>query len=77
MEDKSGPEAGISGAVEDVKGRAKQAAGAAMRDERLQREGEAQQAKADAERDVAEHETKAEKARAEADVREAEQRSRQ
>ncbi len=78
MSDKdSGPEAGLKGAVEDIKGKAKEAGGAITGDESLEREGEAQQEKADAKRDVAEKEAKAEKARAEAQAHEAEQRSAQ
>jgi uncharacterized protein YjbJ (UPF0337 family) len=49
----SGPKAGVEGAVEDVKGRAKEAVGAVTGDESLKREGEAQQDKAAAQRDVA------------------------
>jgi len=78
MSDKdSGPEAGAKGIVEDVKGKAKEAVGALTGKEELKREGEAQQAKADAQRDVAVKEGEAEKARAEARAHEAEQRSHQ
>jgi uncharacterized protein YjbJ (UPF0337 family) len=78
MADKdSGPEAGIKGIVEDVKGRAKEAVGAVTGNDDLQREGEAQQSKAGAERDVAKFEAKAEKARAESEVHEAEERAAQ
>ena len=78
MSDKdSGPEAGAKGIVEDVKGKAKEAVGALTGKEELKREGEAQQAKADAQRDVAVREGEAEKARAEARAHEAEQRSHQ
>ena len=78
MSDKdSGPEAGAKGIVEDVKGKAKEAVGALTGKEELKREGEAQQAKADAQRDVAVKEGEAEKARAEASAHEAEQRSHQ
>jgi uncharacterized protein YjbJ (UPF0337 family) len=73
----SGPKAGVEGAVEDVKGRAKEAAGAVTGDKSLKREGEAQQDKAAAQRDVAAREAEAEKARAEASAAEAEQRSHQ
>jgi uncharacterized protein YjbJ (UPF0337 family) len=73
----SGPEAGIKGVVEDVKGKAKEAVGAVTGDDELKREGSAQQKKAEAERDVAAKEAEAEKARAVADAREAEQRSHQ
>jgi uncharacterized protein YjbJ (UPF0337 family) len=77
MGTKSGPEAGISGVVEDVKGKAKEAVGAVVGDEDMRREGEAQQRKADAERDVAQKEAEADRARAEARAHEAEQRSHQ
>jgi uncharacterized protein YjbJ (UPF0337 family) len=73
----TGPESGAKGVVEEVKGRAKQAVGAVTGDEDTKREGEAQQEKADAQRDVAKHEAEAERARAEAEAREAEQRAHQ
>ena len=73
----SGPEAGAEGVVEDVKGRAKEAAGAVTGNESLKKEGEAQQDKAAAQRDVAAKEAEAEKARAAASAAEAEQRSHQ
>jgi uncharacterized protein YjbJ (UPF0337 family) len=73
----SGPKAGVEGVVEDVKGRAKEAAGAVTGDESLKQEGEAQQDKAAAQRDVAAKEAEAEKARAAAAAAEAEQRSHQ
>jgi uncharacterized protein YjbJ (UPF0337 family) len=77
MANESGPEAGIEGVVEEVKGRAKEAAGVVTGDESLKREGEAQQDKAAALRDVAAKEAEAEKARAKARAAEAEQRSHQ
>jgi uncharacterized protein YjbJ (UPF0337 family) len=73
----SGPEAGVKGVVEDVKGKAKQAVGAVTGNDDLEAEGEAQQRKADAQRDVAEKEAEAEKARATAEAHEAEQRAHQ
>jgi len=73
----SGPKAGAKGIVEDVKGKAKQAAGAVTDNDRLEEEGRAQQEKADAERDVAKREGQAEAARAEAKEKEAEQRAAQ
>jgi uncharacterized protein YjbJ (UPF0337 family) len=76
-EQKSGPEAGVKGVVEGVKGKAKEAVGAVTGNDELKREGAAQQDKADAQRDVAVKEGEAEKARAVADAREAEQRSHQ
>jgi uncharacterized protein YjbJ (UPF0337 family) len=78
MADKdSGPKAGIKGVVEDVKGKAKQAAGALTSNEDMKNEGEAQQEKADAQREVAEHEARAEKARGESEAQEAQQRAHQ
>ncbi len=77
-EDKSsGPEAGVKGIVEDVKGKAKEAAGAVTGKDDLRQEGRAQQDKAAAEREVAAKEAQAEKARAEAEAHEAEQRAHQ
>jgi uncharacterized protein YjbJ (UPF0337 family) len=73
----TGPEAAVKGVAEEVKGRVKEAAGAVVGDEDLKKEGEAQQRKADADRDVAEHEAKAEKARAASDAHEAEERAHQ
>jgi len=78
MADKdTGPEAGVKGVVEDVKGKAKEAAGAVTGNQELKREGAAQQDKAEAKREVATKEAEAEKARAEAEAHEAEQRSHQ
>ncbi len=70
----SGPESGVKGVVEDLKGKAKSAAGAVTGDDDMQREGEAQQRKAEADRDVARKEADAEKSRAESEAHEAEQR---
>lgn len=73
----SGPQAGVSGVVEDLKGKAKEAVGAVTGNRDLKQEGRAQQDKAEAERDVARKEAEAEQARARADAFEAEQRSHQ
>ena len=73
----TGPEAGVRGVVEDVKGKVKEAAGAATGKDRLRREGRAQQDKAAAEREVATKEAEAEKARAKAEAHEADQRAQQ
>jgi uncharacterized protein YjbJ (UPF0337 family) len=73
----SGPEAGVKGVVEDVKGKAKEAIGSVTGNKDLEREGEAQQDKAAAEREVAEKEAEAEKARAKSEAKEAEQRAHQ
>ena len=67
----------MKGIVEDVKGKAKEAAGAVAGKGESRCEGRAQQDKAEAERDVAAKEAEAEKARAEAEAHEAEQRSHQ
>jgi uncharacterized protein YjbJ (UPF0337 family) len=73
----TGPQAGAKGVIEGLKGKVKEAAGALTGQDELKQEGEAQQAKADAQRDVAAKEAEAEKARAQAEVHEAEQRSHQ
>ncbi len=77
MSNDSGPRSGAKGVVEDIKGKAKEAAGAITDDEQLKREGRAQQDKAAAEREVAVREAEAEKARAKARGHEAEQRAHQ
>lgn len=78
MSDKdSGPEAGVKGVVEDVKGKAKEAVGTVTGRDDLVREGEAQQDKADAERDVAKKEAEAESARAGAQAAEERQKAEQ
>lgn len=71
----SGPGAGAKGIVEDIKGKAKAAAGALTGKDSLRREGEAQQDKAESQREVARKEAEAEKARAEAAADEARQRA--
>ena len=73
----TGPKAAVKGVVEDVKGKAKEAAGVVTGNRDLEKEGEAQQSKAEAEREVAAKEAEAEKARAEAEAHEAEQRAHQ
>lgn len=73
----TGPESGAKGMVEDIKGKAKEVAAEVTGREDLEREGEAQQSKADAQRDVAEHEAKAETSRAEAEAQEAQQKANQ
>jgi uncharacterized protein YjbJ (UPF0337 family) len=76
-EKESGPEAGVKGVVEDVKGKAKEAIGSVTGNKDMEREGEAQQDKAAAKREVAEKEAEADKARAKAEAHEAEQRANQ
>jgi uncharacterized protein YjbJ (UPF0337 family) len=73
----SGPSAGVSGVVEGVKGKAKEAVGAATGRDDMRREGIAQQEKGEAQREVAQKEAEAERARAKASAREAEQRAQQ
>ncbi|KAA0118089.1 MAG: CsbD-like protein [Mycobacterium sp.] len=74
---KTGPESGLSGVVEDVKGKAKEAVGTVTGRDDLTREGEAQQDKAQAERDVAKKEAEADSARAGADAAEQRQKAEQ
>jgi len=76
-DEKSGPQAAVGGVVEDVKGKAKEALGSVTNNEDMKREGQAQQDKADAERDVARKEGEAEAARKRAESDEARQRSHQ
>lgn len=73
----TGPEAGAEGAVEKLKGAAKEVVGNVTGSDELAAEGEAQQKKAAAETDIAEHEAKAEAARAKAEAHEAEELSHQ
>jgi uncharacterized protein YjbJ (UPF0337 family) len=73
----SGPEEGIKGVVEDVKGKAKEAVGTVTGRDDLTEEGKAQQDKADAQRDAAAKEAEAEKARGEAKAQEKRQESHQ
>jgi uncharacterized protein YjbJ (UPF0337 family) len=68
---------GAQGLWEDIKGRLKGAAGALTGRRDLEREGHAQQDKAEAERDAAAREAEAARARAEADLHEARQRGAQ
>jgi len=77
MSERSGPSEGVKGVVEEVKGRFKEAVGAVTGDDSKVREGEAQQDKAAAQREVAEKEAAADRARTEADVHEARERSHQ
>ncbi|WP_100466865.1 CsbD family protein [Mycobacteroides abscessus] len=65
-EKNSGPQEAVRGVVEDVKGKAKEAAGTVTGRDDLIEEGKAQQDKAQAQREAAEKEAEAEKSRAEA-----------
>ena len=76
-EKNSGPEEGIKGVVEDVKGKAKEAVGTVTGRDDLTREGKAQQDKADTERDVAKKEAEAEGARGAASAAEQREKSNQ
>lgn len=69
-EKNSGPQEAIRGVVEDVKGKAKEAAGTIAGRDDLVEEGKAQQDKAEAQREAARKEAEAEKARAEAKTNE-------
>ena len=57
----TGPEEGIKGVVEDVKGKAKEAVGTVTGRDDMVREGKAQQDKADAQKDVAKKEAEADR----------------
>lgn len=76
-EKNTGPEEGVRGVVEDVKGKAKEAVGTATGRDDLVREGKAQQDKAEAHRDAAEKEAEADSARAAAGVAEERQKNEQ
>ncbi|WP_234261939.1 hypothetical protein, partial [Halomonas sp. MCCC 1A11062] len=76
-EKNSGPEEGIKGAVEDVKGKAKEAIGTVAGRDDMVREGKAQQDKADAQQAAAKKEAEAESARAGAKAAEKRQESEQ
>lgn len=73
----SGPQAGVNGVDEDVKGKAKEAAGAIAGKDDVRDGGRTQQDKVAAERDIAAKQAEAEKARVAAEAHEAEQRSHQ
>ncbi|MCV7222491.1 microaggregate-binding protein 1 [Mycolicibacterium elephantis] len=79
MSDKnnSGPEEAIKGVVEGVKGKAKEVAGAVTGRDDLYKEGQAQQDKADAQRNAAQKEAEAESARAAAKTAEKRQEAEQ
>ncbi len=71
--DKGGIREGFEGAVEDVKGKAKEAAGTVLGNENLRDEGQAQQEKADSQQEAAKKEAQAEKERAEAEAKKKQQ----
>jgi len=76
-EKNSGPREAVKGVVEDVKGKAKEAAGTVTGRDDMIREGKAQQDKAEAERDVARKEAEAESARGAAKAAEKRQQANQ
>jgi uncharacterized protein YjbJ (UPF0337 family) len=73
----TGPQEGVKGVVEDVKGKAKEAVGTVTGRDDMVREGKAQQDKADAQQDVAKKEAQADSARAGAKTAEKRQESEQ
>ncbi|MEY8017197.1 CsbD family protein [Mycobacterium servetii] len=73
----SGPAEAVKGVVEDVKGKAKEAVGAVTGQDNLTREGQAQQDKAEAQRNAAKKEAEAEAARGSAEAAEKRQESHQ
>lgn len=77
MSDKSGPKEGVEGVVEGVKGKAKEVIGAVTGRDDVKREGQAQQDKADAQRDAAKKEAEAESARGGAAAAEERQKANQ
>lgn len=76
-EKNSGPEEAIKGTVEDVKGKAKEAVGSVTGRDDLTREGQAQQDKADAQKDAAKKEAEADAARGGAKAAEQREKSEQ
>jgi uncharacterized protein YjbJ (UPF0337 family) len=76
-EKNSGPKEAVKGAVEGVKGKAKEMIGAVAGRDDLFREGQAQQDKADAQRDAAKKEAEAEASRAAAKAAEGRQQAEQ
>ena len=77
MADESGPEAGLKGVTEDIKGKAKEAVGTVTGRDDVVREGKAQQDKADAQKNVAKKEGEAEAARGAAKAAEKRQEANQ
>lgn len=73
----SGPQEAVKGAVEGVKGKAKEVGGTILGRDDLTEEGQAQQDKSDAQRDAGKKEAEAESARAGADAAEERQKKNQ
>jgi uncharacterized protein YjbJ (UPF0337 family) len=72
-----GPAEAVMGVIEDVKGKAKQIIGSPIGHDDLAREGEAQQDKAQAQRDAAKREAEADAVRGSAKTAEKRQQSHQ
>ncbi len=77
MGDKSGPQEAVKGGVEGIKGKFKEAGGTILGRDDLVEEGQAQQDKADAQRDAGKKEAEAESARAGAKAAEERQKDHQ
>lgn len=77
MSEKSGPQEAVEGAVEGIKGKAKEVGGTIAGRDDLVKEGQAQQDKADAQRDAGKKEAEAESARAGAKAAEERQKANQ
>jgi uncharacterized protein YjbJ (UPF0337 family) len=77
MGDKSVPREAVEGAVEGVKGKAKEVIGAATGRDDMKHEGEAQQDKGEAQREAAKKEAEAEAARGAASASEQRQKANQ
>lgn len=77
MAEKSGPKEGLEGVVEGAKGKAKEAIGTVTGRSDLTKEGEAQQDKAEAQRNAAKKEAEAESARGSAKTAEQREKSNQ
>lgn len=77
MSEKSGPQEAVEGAVEGIKGKAKEFGGTIAGRDDLVKEGQAQQDKADAQRDAGKKEAEAESARAGAKAAEERQKENQ
>ncbi|HWF30476.1 MAG TPA: CsbD family protein [Mycobacterium sp.] len=74
---KSGPQEAVKGAVEGIKGKAKEVGGTLAGRDDVVKEGQAQQDKADAQRDAGKKEAEAESARAGAKAAEERQKENQ
>ncbi|SPM32442.1 general stress protein CsbD [Mycobacterium rhizamassiliense] len=77
MGEKSGPQEAVEGAVEGIKGKAKEFGGTIAGRDDLVKEGQAQQDKADAQRDAGKKEAEAEAARGGAKAAEERQKEHQ